>query len=142
MIKYKLICKNCENLFDSWFSTSKEYDKLKKLNHINCHLCGSLNVKKTLMSPSILSSKEKKPKIIKNKKYKKMKNKINEYQKFIKENFRYVGENFAYEARSIHYDNNKSSKVIYGTASIEDVKELREEGVEAAIIPWIKDNDN
>ena len=30
MIKYKLICKNCNNIFDSWFSNSKEYEKLKK----------------------------------------------------------------------------------------------------------------
>ena len=30
MIKYKLICKDCNNIFDSWFSSSKEYEKLKK----------------------------------------------------------------------------------------------------------------
>ena len=30
MIKYKLICKNCELSFDSWFSSSLEYEKLKK----------------------------------------------------------------------------------------------------------------
>ena len=30
MIKYKLICKNCDLTFDSWFSTSKEFEKLKK----------------------------------------------------------------------------------------------------------------
>jgi len=30
MIKYKLICKDCETTFDSWFSTSREYEKLKK----------------------------------------------------------------------------------------------------------------
>ena len=29
MIKYKLECKNCEITFDSWFATSKEYEKLK-----------------------------------------------------------------------------------------------------------------
>ena len=25
MIKYKLVCKNCGNFFDSWFASSKEY---------------------------------------------------------------------------------------------------------------------
>ena len=30
MIKYKIRCKDCENTFDSWFATSKEYDKLKE----------------------------------------------------------------------------------------------------------------
>ena len=32
MIKYKLICKDCETTFDSWFSSSKEYEKLKRKN--------------------------------------------------------------------------------------------------------------
>jgi len=32
MIKYKLICKDCELLFDSWFASSEEYEKLKKRN--------------------------------------------------------------------------------------------------------------
>ena len=30
MIKYKLFCKECNLKFDSWFASSKEYDKLKK----------------------------------------------------------------------------------------------------------------
>ena len=29
MIKYNLLCKKCELTFDSWFASSKEYDKLK-----------------------------------------------------------------------------------------------------------------
>ena len=75
-------------------------------------------------------------------KYKKIKKRINEYQKFIQKNFNYVGENFAYEARSIHYKNKKKSKGIYGSATKEELKELREEGIEAEIIPWLKDNSN
>ena len=142
MIKYKLICKDCDSLFDSWFPTSKEYDKLKRLNHLNCHLCTSLNVEKTLMSPSVLSNKKEKLEITKNKKYTKIKNKIKEYQNFIKDNFKYVGENFAFEARSIHYNNKKSLKGIYGTASIKEVKELRDEGIEAETLPWVKEQNN
>ncbi len=30
MIKYELICKNCELIFDSWFGSSAEYERLKK----------------------------------------------------------------------------------------------------------------
>ena len=55
MIKYKLICKDCEMTFDSWFSSSKEYEKLKKKKFLNCHTCNSLNIEKTLMSPNILT---------------------------------------------------------------------------------------
>ena len=55
MIKYKLICKNCDLLFDSWFSSSKEYEKLKKKNFLNCHNCNSKKVEKTLMAPQLMS---------------------------------------------------------------------------------------
>jgi len=30
MIKYKLECANCEIVFDSWFASSIEFEKLKK----------------------------------------------------------------------------------------------------------------
>ena len=142
MIKYKLICNNCEIYFDSWFSSSKEYEKLKKQKFLNCHICNSLNVEKTLMSPSVLKSKSNFKNRTKEKKQKEIKKTIFEYQKFIKKNFNYVGENFAYEARSIHYKNKKASKGIYGSATEEEVKELKEEGIEAETIPWIKNKDN
>ena len=142
MIKYKLICKECNNSFDSWFSTSKEFEKLKKLKHINCHNCNSLKVEKTLMSPSVLNSKKNKNEIRENKKYIKIKNKIKEYQKFIKNNFDYVGENFSYEARSIHYNDKKRDKGIYGNATTKEVKELEEEGIDTEIIPWVNEKNN
>ena len=136
MIKYKLICKNCDSSFDSWFASSKEFDKLKKLKHINCHYCNSFQVQKSLMAPSVLNLK-------KEKKYLRVKNKIQEYQKFIKKNFQYVGENFAYEARSIHYENKDKTKNIYGKATLKEVSELQEEGITGInVIPWIKETEN
>ena len=142
MIKYKLICKDCNSYFDSWFSSSKEYEKLKKKNFLNCYICNSLNVEKTLMSPNVFTSKNKIKTNIVGDKYKKIKKTINKYQKFIKKNFNYVGENFAYEARSIHYKNKKESKGIYGSATQEEFKELREEGIEAEMIPWNEESTN
>ena len=53
-----------------------------------------------------------------------------------------MGENFAYEARSIHYKNKKKEKGIYGTASREEIKDLRDEGIDTKIIPWIEDKNN
>ena len=75
-------------------------------------------------------------------KYKNVKETIKSYQKFIKKNFKFVGENFAYEARSIHYNNKKKSKGIYGNASKKDLLELKEEGIDAQMIPWVEDKDN
>jgi hypothetical protein len=141
MIRYKLECKNCEITFDSWFASSNEYEKLKKKNFLNCHNCNSQNIEKTLMAPQLINTKKIEDKSEK-KKYQNIKKTIKNYQKFVKENFKYVGENFAYEARVIHYDKKKRTKSIYGNASKKDLNELKEEGIETQIVPWIDDIDN
>jgi len=138
MILYKLICKDCEISFDSWFSSSREYDKLKKKKLLNCYNCDSSNVEKTLMSPSVFRCKNNTKIDKQDLKYKEIKKTILEYQNFIKKNLDYVGENFAYQARSIHYKNKKVVKGIYGTVSKEEFKELSEEGIEVEMIPWVK----
>ena len=142
MIKYKLICKNCDLSFDSWFASSKEFEKLKKKNFLNCHNCNSKKIEKTLMAPKLIKKSLFKNSENKIQKMKKVNKKIKEYQKFIKNNFEYVGENFAYEARSIHYNDKKKTKGIYGTASSDEMNELKEEGIETTMIPWIEDKNN
>ena len=141
MIKYRLLCNNCSNNFDSWFATSKEYEKLKKLKLFNCPTCNSTKIEKSLMAPSVIN-KENKKIDLNFKKHTEIKNKLKEYKKFIKNNFEYVGENFAHEARSIHYKIKKKEKGIYGKASIDEVKELLEEGIETEVVPWINDKEN
>jgi hypothetical protein len=142
MIKYKLACNDCEIIFDSWFGSSKEYEKLKKKNLLICYNCNSQKVEKTLMAPQLINSKKKSKDSLDPAKHDNIKKNIRHYQKFIKDNFKYVGENFAYEARSIHYDGKKKAKGIYGDASKKDLKELKEEGIRTQIIPWIEDMDN
>ena len=142
MIVFKLICKDCEISFNSWFSSSIEYEKLKKQKFISCHSCNSLNIEKTLMSPSVFRSKNT-PKIDHlDLKYKEIKKIILDNQNYVKKNLNYVGENFAYEARSIHYNDKKKKKGIYGTASKKDLKELSEEGIDAQMLPWVEDKSN
>ncbi|MDC0396291.1 DUF1178 family protein [Candidatus Pelagibacter sp.] len=141
-MKYRLTCKDCKNIFDSWFSSSKEYERLKKKKFLNCHNCNSLKIEKTLMSPNVLSLKDNSKTDYQTKKYKEITKAISKYQKFIKKNFDYVGQNFVYEARTIHYKNKKASKGIYGTATKEDLKDLKEEGIETKMIPWIKNTAN
>jgi len=142
MIKYKLICKNCDFKFDSWFASSAEYEKLKIKKFLSCHNCNSKKVEKTLMTPKLINSSYLRNSEVKDVKFKEVRKKIKEYQKFIKDNFDYVGDNFAYEARSIHYNQKKKNRGIYGTASNKEIKELKEEGVEAELIPWIEDKNN
>ena len=142
MIKYRLICKNCEENFDSWFASSKEYEKLKKKKLLVCHICNSTKVDKTLMAPRVMNYKEDFKNSSQLKKYENIKKTIKSYQKFIKDNFKYVGENFVYEARSIHYDNKKKTKGVYGKASKKDIQELKNEGIETQEIPWVEDIEN
>tara|TARA_B100002052_G_scaffold142178_1_gene130243 strand:+ start:562 stop:984 length:423 start_codon:yes stop_codon:yes gene_type:complete len=140
MIKYKLLCKNCSDSFESWFASSKEFERLKKSKLLQCLNCNSNKIDKSLMAPSIINKQKKNNKDIK--KFLEVKNKLKEYKKFIKNNFDYVGDNFAYEARSIHYNNKKKQKGIYGKASIKEAKELSEEGIEVETVPWINDKEN
>ena len=142
MIKYALNCRDCNKEFESWFGSSKEYDRLKKMKLLNCQNCSSLNVEKSLMAPNL--SKTKKSSEKNEFKLREVKQKLKEYKKFVKENFDFVGDNFTYEARSIHYnkDKKKLKKGIYGKASIEDIRELKDEGIETEMMPWIEDKDN
>ena len=140
MIKYKLICKDCKNIFDSWFSNSKEFEKLKKKKYLNCHFCDSKKIEKTLMAPNVLNSSDFKGKDIY--RIKEIKSKLREFKKFIKDNFKYVGDNFAHEARSIHYDTNKEKKPIYGKASTKEIEDLKQEGIKTEEFPWIDDREN
>ena len=141
MIKYKLFCNDCFQDFDSWFGSSKEFEKLKKNKLLSCPNCNSANIKKSLMSPSIINN-ESKNNNLNSKKFSEVRKKLKQYKKFIKNNFDYVGDNFSYEARSVHYNDKKRIKGIYGKASDSEIKELSEEGIETEMIPWINDNEN
>jgi len=93
------------------------------------------------MAPNLSNTRKKKIEE-ENTKLEDVKKKLKNYQKFVKKNFEYVGDNFAYEARSIHYNDKKTKKGIYGKASPKDVEELKEEGIETELIPWIEDKEN
>ena len=116
MIKYKLTCKECKKKFDSWFSSSKEFERLKKMKLINCNYCNSFKVIKSLMAPNVLNnlSQSSKNKNSEEARLKSFKREMKKYQNFIKNNLEYVGENFAYEARLIHYNSKKKQMAFSG----------------------------
>jgi len=143
MIKYNLEC-SCGETFESWFQNSNEYEKLLKKNLINCYICGrSKTVKKSIMAPSVATSKtsvvekdvEQKKEFLKN-----VKSKIRELNDYVAKNAEFVGDKFVSEVRSIHYDK-KKKRNIYGNATLEETKELREEGIDVATIPWAPKED-
>ena len=142
MIKYKLKCKDCDKDFDSWFTSSLEFEKLKKKYFLDCIFCGSKNIIKNLMAPNILNQSLKIKNNTLNKKTHNIRKKILEFQKFIKNNFENVGDEFTYKAKSLYYNNKKNQKGIYGNASKKQIKELQDEGIETQTFPWIEDKNN
>jgi len=140
MIKYLLKCKN-RHEFESWFSNSKEYEKLKKKKLIECIFCKSQDVDKSIMSPNVVGKKNIEDKIFYNKEFIKIKKDLIKIKKFVEKNFEFVGDRFPRKVREIYYDN-KKKKNIYGTASLKERLELEEEGIELASIPWIDNKEN
>ena len=140
MIKYNLKCQN-DHEFESWFSNSEEFEKLKSKKMLECIYCSSKNIDKSIMAPMISNSilKEDSMEIIK-KDIKNEKNKLLQLRKYIEKNFEYVGKDFSKKVREVYYDN-KSKKTFYGTTTLEEREELADEGIDLLSIPWVnKDN--
>ena len=140
MIKYNLKCHN-DHEFESWFSSSEEFEKLKKRKLLECIFCLSRKIDKSIMAPRLSNSKSKNDEFdILEKDAKSQKNKLIKLRKYIEKNFDYVGKDFSKRVREIYYDK-KNKKAIYGTTTSEERKELSEEGIDLLSIPWInKDN--
>ena len=136
MIKYNLKCHH-DHEFESWFSNSKEYDKLKKKGLLECIYCSSKKINKSIMAPTILNSKEKdKQNEIFNQNFKDEKDKLLNLRKYIEKNFEYVGKDFSKKVREVYYDK-KNKKAIYGAVTPKEREELAEEGIDLLSIPWV-----
>ena len=139
MIKYTLNCDNGHQ-FESWFSNSDSFEKLKKNRHLECAICHSKEVEKSLMAPRINSdSVEKKETLISaqsalEKEIKALKHKI-------KTTATDVGENFSIEARAMHYGE-KEEKPIIGKTTLDEARDLAEEGIPFVPVPWSDDKVN
>jgi hypothetical protein len=140
MIKYLLNCEN-NHEFESWFSESKEFEKLKKKNLIECIFCQSKRIDKSIMSPNISNKKKNTEKKFNNKQFIKIKKDLVKIRKFVEKHFEFVGDKFPKEVRDIYY-NNKKNKNIYGTATQKERLELKEEGIELTNIPWVNNKEN
>ena len=140
MIKYNLKCEN-NHEFESWFSDSGEFERLRKKKLLECILCPSKNIKKSIMAPMIsVPNVLGKNDDFSGKDFLKEKNRLKEIRSFIEKNFEYVGKNFSKRVREIYYDK-KSQKAIYGNTTPEEREELAEEGIDLLSVPWVsKDN--
>ena len=136
MIKYNLKCGN-KHEFESWFSDSKEFEKLNKKKLLECIFCNSKNIQKSIMSPGVLSSKKNSANKSKSHELKKIKKNLINLRKFVEKNFEFVGDKFAKKVRDVYYDK-KSNKNIYGSTTEKEREELKEEGIDLVSIPWVE----
>ena len=136
MIKYILKCHN-EHEFESWFSNSNEFDNLKKKKLLECILCSSKRIDKSIMAPMVSGTKENIYSIEDvGKNLQTEKNKLLKLRRFIENNYEFVGEDFSRKVREIYYDK-KSKQMIYGTTTPKEKQELEEEGIDLLSVPWV-----
>ena len=135
MIKYNLICAN-KHEFESWFSNSKEFDKLKNKKLLECIYCSNKKIDKSIMSPKVLNSSKAELDSKSLDDFKKIKKDLINLRKFVESNFEYVEKNFPEKVREIYYDKN-DKKNIFGKTTEKEREELAEEGIDLISIPWL-----
>lgn len=136
MIRYALICDR-DHEFDGWFASSDGFDTQVAAGEVLCPHCGSPHVTKALMAPNIAkgraSAADTPPQAALAEKMSMM---MLALKKHVEENCDYVGDAFAEEARRIHYGE-AEHRDIYGEATLDEARELIEEGVEVAPLPVV-----
>ena len=140
MIKYNLKCEN-DHEFESWFSDSKEFEKLDKKNLLECIFCSSSKIQKSIMSPMVsgAKSKQENKNLISNELISE-RDKLLKLRNYVEKNFEFVGDKLCKRIREVYYDKG-SNKSIYGTTTKDEREELAEEGIDLLSIPWVsKDN--
>jgi len=142
MIKYELKCAK-EHVFEAWFYNSAAYDRQAASGKVVCPECGSKKVAKAPMAPRIARSKGERArdeaKMVQAEQAE-LRRKLVELREHVEKNADYVGDKFPEEARKIHYGET-DKRNIYGEATAEEARDLAEEGVEVASIPWIPRGD-
>lgn len=142
MISFNLICSNTHE-FEGWFSSSSNFDAQKERGLVECPVCGDKAVEKSLMAPSVATSrsKEQAVPVAMNAEQQKMMSQIRELTKKMREGAEDVGEKFAEEARKIHYGETEA-RGIYGQATPVEAKDLADEGVEFIPLPTLPEDQN
>jgi hypothetical protein len=139
MIRYALRCAQSHR-FESWFGSSADFDRLDSAGLILCAVCGSDQVEKDLMAPRIgggshaapagdapppaLSAPATPAEAA-----------LRELRRRIEASAENVGRRFAAEARRIHHGE-APERAIIGEARPREARELLEEGIPVAPLPW------
>lgn len=143
MIKYALRCKDGHQ-FEAWFASSAAYDKLATAGQVLCTNCGSADVSKAPMAPSIVAGRtasERTPVAAPEPGHREAVELMRKLKSFVEQNSEYVGPRFAEEALKIHYEE-AEPRGIRGEASENELRALHEEGVEFYPLPVMPEEHN
>jgi hypothetical protein len=142
VIKYSLSCDSAHP-FEGWFSESADFDRQVAQRLLLCPVCNSASISKTLMAPSVSTArrKEEKQAMVMDLARQEAISKIKEAVAAIKANAEDVGAKFPEEARKIHYGE-ADTRGIIGQASLSEVHDLLEEGIEIAPLPVLPEDAN
>ena len=142
MVIYNLLCKK-KHSFEGWFPSFEDFQKQADKKLISCPTCGTTKVEKMPHACAVHVKKEQPPAPPAKKntpapaapptaaEFKEMLIRVHHY---VKENFEDVGPRFAEEAKQIH-KGEAEERPIHGTATLNEVKELAEEGVPCMPLP-------
>jgi hypothetical protein len=143
MIKYTLRCSEGHE-FEAWFSNSAAYETQVAARQILCPNCGSDRVEKALMAPNVVSGRRRETQPVPGPSpspQAEMAAMVRKLREHVAQNSEYVGPRFAEEARKIHHEE-AEARGIHGEASEQDVKLLKEEGVEFYPLPSLPEEHN
>jgi hypothetical protein len=137
MIVYDVKCAKA-HVFEGWFRDSAGFDEQAAAGEIVCPVCGETDVGKAPMAPAIGRSGNvgggdngDQPDM-----QAEVMSKLREFRDAVEKNSEHVGADFPEEARKIHYGETEARN-IHGDATQDEAKELKEEGVPVAMIPWL-----
>ncbi|MEL7545880.1 MAG: DUF1178 family protein [Pseudomonadota bacterium] len=130
MIRYALICGECEHEFEAWFGSSDAYDQQNGRGLINCPACDGTAISKQIMAPAVSGTKRSAPPDPQ-KVFGKLAAKARQH---ISDNYDYVGGDFASEARAMYYGDS-DHRPIWGETTSDEREALTDEGVPAEPLP-------
>ena len=141
MIRFSLHCDKAHE-FEGWFRDNADFDTQSKRGLVDCPVCGSQKVSKSLMAPAVSTGRKKeKMALAASAEQKRLMGELRQLAEKMRENADYVGDKFAEEARKIHFGETEA-RGIYGEATTEEAKGLIEDGVEFLPIPTFPDDRN
>jgi hypothetical protein len=136
MIAFDLRCSNGHN-FEGWFKDLESFNEQDSRDMIICPVCKSNKITRELSPVAIKSVRGEEEPQQNKPDYRKLAMGVMEY---IRNNFEDVGADFAKEALKIHYGV-AEKRDIRGSATDEEEKTLKDEGIKFFKFPFAKPKD-